>query len=82
MSSDDRPSPPAPRVHRFLSNPLGWLAFLFLEGGAVLGLIAVLPLERFSSNTQVAASLALVVAAVIVNYRIRRIYLADWWESP
>lgn len=81
MSENDRPAPPAPRLHRILSNPVGWLAFLFMEAGVLFALFAALPLERFSTNVATTMELVLIVAAVVVNYRIRRLYLTDWWRG-
>ena len=80
--TNDRPTPPAPRLHRLLSNPLGWLAFLCLEVAALYGVITLLPLERFSPGTALVMSSGLIIAAFIVNYRIRRIYLSDQWAGP
>jgi|GEM_PF-5854980 len=80
--ANDHPPPPAPRLHRLLSNPVGWLAFLFLEAAVLFGAIVLLPLEQLSSGVALTVELVLIVAAVVVNYRIRRIYLSDWWDVP
>lgn len=80
--TNERPAPPAPRLHRLLSNPVGWLAFLMVEAAVLIGLIALLPLEQLSSGVALTMELVLIVAGVIVNYRIRRIYLSDWWNAP
>ena len=79
--TNDRPAPPAPRLHRLLSSPVGWLAFLMVEGVALFGLLRVIPFERLPSSVAVSLELGLIVAAVVVNYRIRRLYLSDWWNS-
>ncbi|MEA2580468.1 MAG: hypothetical protein QOE83_1360 [Actinomycetota bacterium] len=60
---------------------MGWLVFLIVEAAVLLGLLRVLPLEQLSSGVALAMELALVIAVVIVNYRIRRIYLSDWWDA-
>ena len=77
--SNEHPAPPAPRLHRLLSNPIGWLLFLFVEAAILFGLFALLPLERLKSSVALTMELVLIVAAVVVNYRIRRLYLSDWW---
>jgi hypothetical protein len=79
--TEDRPAPPAPRFRRFLTNPIGWLLFLILEAAVLFGLIRVLPLEQLASGVALPMELVLVIAVVIVNYRIRRIYLSDWWDA-
>jgi hypothetical protein len=76
---EERPAPPAPRLHRLLSNPIGWLAFLLVEAGVVIGLSAALPFEHLDSGAAFTLELLLVVGAAVLNYRIRRIYLGDWW---
>jgi hypothetical protein len=60
---------------------MGWLAFLIAEAAVLLGLLKVLPLEQLSPDVALVMELALVLAVVIVNYRIRRIYLSDWWDA-
>lgn len=80
--TNERPTPPAPRLHRLLSHPIGWLAFLLLEAALLFGLITVLPLERVSRSVALPLEVLLIVGAVIVNYGIRRTYLSDWWEDP
>ena len=80
--TNDRAAPPAPRLHRLLSNPVGWLAFLLLEAAVLFGSITLLPLEQLPSGVALTMELVLIIAAVVVNYRIRRIYLAEWWEVP
>ncbi len=80
--TNHRPPAPAPRLHRLLSNPLGWLAFICLEVAGLYGVITLLPLEQFSPGTALVMRSGLIIAAFIVNYRIRRIYLSDWWDGP
>jgi hypothetical protein len=53
-----------------------------VEAAVLIGLIALLPLEQLSSGVALTMELVLIVAGVIVNYRIRRIYLSDWWNAP
>jgi hypothetical protein len=60
---------------------MGWLVFLIAEAAVLLGLLKVLPLEQLSPDVALVMELALVLAVVIVNYRIRRIYLSDWWDA-
>ena len=53
-----------------------------LEVAGLYGVITLLPLEQFSPGTALVMRSGLIIAAFIVNYRIRRIYLSDWWDGP
>jgi hypothetical protein len=69
-------------VKRFLSNPAGWMAFLFAElivMSALLRLI-VRSFPDLSRGALWALVLVLIVVVTAANYAIRRRYLAD--RSP